>query len=229
MAKSWKFMSTMLLLMIMFVSLLFSDSQHYFFVSLLFILLAMLPFVYAFHRNKMRSREIVMIAILGALAAISRVPFAPLPSVQPSTFIIMVSAMVLGSQNGFVIGSLTALLSNIFLGHGPWTPWQMFAWGMIGFITGLLRHTPLIKNKHLRAFCGFIFGVLFGWFMNLWVILSLNLTFSWEIILLYYGSSVAFDLAHGLSNIVFLYLFGDSFIEVLSRFKLKYGLFQKVE
>lgn len=228
MSKYRKFISTIFLLIVMFFSLLFSDSQNYFILSILFILLAMLPFIYAFHRNEMSSREIVMIALLGSLAAISRVPFAPLPSVQPSTFIIMVSAMVLGPQNGFVVGALTALLSNIFLGHGPWTPWQMFAWGIIGWLTGLLRYTPIMKNKHVRALCGLIFGVLFGWFMNLWVILSLNLTFSWEIIFIYYGSSIVFDLAHGLSNVVFLYLFFDNFIEVLSRFKLKHGLFSEL-
>lgn len=226
MNKSKKFTLLFLALVLMLMGLLFIDGQHYFFLSFVIILLAMLPFIYAFHQNQLRSREIVMIALLGSLAAVSRVPFAPLPSVQPSTFIIMVSAMVLGPQNGFVIGALTALLSNVFLGHGPWTPWQMFAWGMIGFITGFVRHTPLMQNKHIRALVGLIFGILFGWFMNLWVILSLNLTFSWEVIVIYFTSSITFDLAHGISNVIFLYLFCESFIDILSRFKLKYGLFE---
>lgn len=218
----------MALLVIMFLGLIFIPGEHFFFLSLAFILLAMLPFIYAFHRNTLGSRELVMIAILGSLAAVSRVPFSPLASVQPSTFVIMVSAATMGPQNGFVVGALTALLSNIFLGHGPWTPWQMFAWGMIGYITGLFRHTFLITNKHARALWGLVNGVLFGWFMNIWVILSLNLTFSWEVIVLYYSSSIAFDLAHGISNVIFLYLFWDSFNEVLTRFKLKHGLFYHI-
>lgn len=62
-------------------------------------------------------------------------------------FVIMVSALVLGGQNGFVIGAITALVSNIFLGQGPWTPWQMYAWGMVSLSVGAMRHTLFMKNK----------------------------------------------------------------------------------
>lgn len=78
---------------------------------------------------KIRAREIVMIAVLATIAAVSRVPFAPLPSVQPTSFVVIVAALVLGPEAGFMIGSTAALVSNFFLGQGPWTPWQMFCWG----------------------------------------------------------------------------------------------------
>lgn len=218
----------LLFLLIIFIVLVILMSQpqaDYFWLSLFLLVIICLPIFYEFQERQLSSRELVMIALLGAMSAIARIPFAPLPSVQPSSFMIMVAALVLGPYNGFVVGAMTALVSNIFLGQGPWTIWQVVAWGMMGFFTGLLRGTIFMQNKHLRAFTGFVFGILFGWFMNLWVILSLQVTFSWEVIGLYYASSILFDLAHGFSNLIFLYLFSDSFIKILQRFKLKYGLF----
>ena len=112
-------------------------------LSSLFILaVIMLPFYIRFERKAFVSREIVLVAVLAAIAAVSRVPFSILPSVQPTSFVIIVSAIVFGSETGFMIGATAAIVSNI-LGQGPWTPWQMFSWGMIGFIAGLLRNTFL--------------------------------------------------------------------------------------
>lgn len=218
----------LLIIFLLFLLLISQPQADYFWLSLFILVIICLPIFYEFHQRQLSSRELVMIALLGAMSAIARIPFAPLPSVQPSSFMIMAAAIVLGPYNGFVIGAMTALVSNIFLGQGPWTIWQVVAWGMMGFFTGLMRNSIFMQNKHLCALTGFIFGILFGWFMNLWVILSLQVTFSWEVILLYYTSSILFDLAHGVSNLIFLYLFSDSFIDILQRFKLKYGLFKDI-
>ncbi len=114
--------------------------------SLFLLVVIMLPFYIRFERKAFVSREIVLVAVLAAIAAVSRVPFSILPSVQPTSFVIIVSAIVFGSETGFMIGATAAIVSNIFLGQGPWTPWQMFSWGMIGFIAGLLRNTFLMKK-----------------------------------------------------------------------------------
>ena len=114
----------------------------------------MLPFYIRFERKAFVSREIVLVAVLAAIAAVSRVPFSILPSVQPTSFVIIVSAIVFGSETGFMIGATAAIVSNIFLGQGPWTPWQMFSWGMIGFIAGLLRNTFLMKKLWGRLLYG---------------------------------------------------------------------------
>ena len=97
-------------------------------------------------------------------------------------FVIMVSALVLESQNGFVIGAITALVSNIFLGQGPWTPWQMYAWGMVGLSVGAMRHTLFMKNKWLRMLYGLAICYFFGWFMNLWAILGSNLPLTCDLV-----------------------------------------------
>src|SRR5699024_1199575 len=87
--------------------------KYYMLISFLIIILTFFPFAIEFSREKRTTRELVMIAILGAVAAISRVPFAPLPNVQPSTFVIIISGVVLGPQTGFVVGTLAAIVSNI--------------------------------------------------------------------------------------------------------------------
>ena len=135
----------------------------YYMLSSLFILaVIMLPFYIRFERKAFVSREIVLVAVLAAIAAVSRVPFSILPSVQPTSFVIIVSAIVFGSETGFMIGATAAIVSNIFLGQGPWTPWQMFSWGMIGFIAGLLRNTFFMKKLWGRLLYGVIVGFLFG-------------------------------------------------------------------
>ncbi len=81
----------------------------------------------------------MIISMLSAIGAIGRVPFAAIPSVQPTSFVIIMSGLSFGGNTGFMVGSTAALVSNMLLGQGPWTPWQMFAWGMMGFTAPYLR------------------------------------------------------------------------------------------
>jgi energy-coupling factor transport system substrate-specific component len=198
--------------------------QHYAFVSFLIITCTFLPFMIRFERRKVSGRELVMLAVLAAIAAVSRVPFASIPSVQPTTFVIIVTGIAFGAESGFVVGALAALVSNLFLGQGPWTPWQMYAWGMIGLTAGFLRHTPLMTSTSGRVIFGFITGILFGWVMNLWYFVSLGERVGLTEIIAYYGASVYFDLAHALSNVFFLIIFANSWVKILQRFRKKYGL-----
>jgi len=183
-----------------------------------------LPFIIRFERRNVSGRELVMLAVLAAVAAVSRIPFASIPSVQPSTFVIIVTGIALGAESGFVVGALTALVSNLFLGQGPWTPWQMYAWGMIGMAAGLLRNTWFLRTTIARCIFGFIAGILFGWMMNLSYVVAIfqNITFAQFIA--YYSTSFYFDLAHALSNVFFLAVFSKSWVKILLRFRKKYGL-----
>lgn len=184
----------------------------------------MIPFFARFELRKITSREIVILAILAAIAAVSRVPFAPLPSVQPTSFVIIIAGLVFGAESGFIVGAVAAIVSNIFLGQGPWTPWQMYAWGMIGMTAGLFRNRWWMKQMWGKLLFGFVWGYLFGWFMNLWIIVGSIENFTWEFFISIYVASIYFDLAHGLSNVFFLLIFSASWIRILNRFKRKYGL-----
>lgn len=198
--------------------------EYYLPLSFLIIGLAIIPFFIRFERKRLRTEEILLVAMLGAIAAVSRVPFAPLPSVQPTSFVIIMAALAFGAETGFLVGSIAAVVSNIFLGQGPWTPWQMFCWGMIGFTAGLLKDTLWMKRMWGRNLFGFLWGFLFGWIMNLWFLIGFYDSLSWPVFVSAYIASFYFDLAHALSNVFFLTLFSGVWMRILTRVKSKYGL-----
>ncbi|WP_226670400.1 ECF transporter S component [Metabacillus litoralis] len=213
-----------LLIGIILITTPFLVDNYFIPLSLLIMILSFLPFIIRFERRNVAGRELVLLAVLAAIAAVSRIPFASLPSVQPTSFVIIVSALVFGAESGFVIGALAALVSNLFLGQGPWTPWQMYAWGMIGLSAGLLRNTWIMKNIVGKVIFGFITGILFGWLMNLWYFVSLDGSVTMAAIIAVFTTSFYFDLAHALSNVFFLLVFGNSWLKILQRFRKKYGL-----
>ena len=201
--------------------------DSYLLLSFGLVIVSILLFVIRFESRRVEPRELVLIAVLAAIAAVSRIPFASIPSVQPTTFVIMMSGFVFGAESGFIIGAVAALASNMMLGQGPWTPWQMVAWGMVGLTAGMLRMTKLMNSVGGRILFGAIWGFLFGWIMNLWGILALTQSGSplnLKAVLLYFAGSSLFDSFHSLSNVFFLLVFGNEWIKILTRFKRKYGL-----
>ena len=197
--------------------------QYYLLLSFMLAVLSLIPFLFRFERKRVHARELVLIAVLSAIAAVSRVPFAVLPSIQPTSFIIIVSGWALGAEAGFIIGALAAFVSNLFLGQGLWTPWQMFSWGLMGLTAGLMR--TWIRSRFGMTLFGFVWGFVFGWLMNLVGIVSGFGGVSWQDILLLYALSFYFDLMHACSNAFFLWFFGLSFLRILARFCKKYGIF----
>ncbi|MUV37568.1 hypothetical protein JNUCC1_01374 [Lentibacillus sp. JNUCC-1] len=210
-----------LLLGIMYV---LYNYHAYFLLSMIILAATMIPFFIRFEWRDVQAREVVILAMLAAVAAVSRVPFAGLPSVQPTTFVIIVAGIVFGAESGFMVGAVAAIVSNIFLGQGPWTPWQMYAWGMIGMTAGLLKNTWIMRNTWMRLVFGFVWGILFGWIMNLWIVTSNMENVSWEFLITLYANSISHDVSHALSNVFFLAVFGASWIRTLERFQKKYDL-----
>lgn len=201
-------------------------TQHFYLFSFILLAVIFLPFIIRFERRKVNGREIVLLAVLSAVAAVSRIPFASIPNVQPTTFVVIMSGYVFGPESGFLVGATAALVSNLFLGQGPWTPWQMLAWGIIGFLSGVLKKTGLPKSKLGLCSFGFISGYFYGLIMNIWLILSMVQTLSFKGMLLLYSGSFYFDTAHALTNVILLYFFGSRWIKILTRFKKKYGLLE---
>jgi len=194
--------------------------------SLVLVILACAPFFARFELKKNKAEEIVLIAVLAAAAAVSRIPFAGLPNVQPVSFLVMVAAYVFGAQTGFMVGAVAAIVSNIFLGQGPWTVWQMLAWGSVGLIAGALRKTPFMRNFFLRVCTGFITGFLFGVIMDIWMILRMGGALSFSAFMFYFQLSFTFNLTHALSNIFFIIIFFARLAKILERIKNKYGLLE---
>lgn len=187
----------------------------------------MVPFFIRFEKRELKAEEMVLISMLAAIAAIGRVPFAAIPSVQPTSFVIIISALVLGEEVGFMVGCTAAIVSNIFLGQGPWTPWQMFCWGMMGFTAGLLKNTKFMNTNIGRCIFGAVWGFIFGWIMNLWSLLYLDPNIlSWKVFVGYCITSFKFDLNHAISNVVFLSLFSSRWMKLLNRIQIKYGMLE---
>ncbi len=195
-------------------------------ISLLFLLLLILEFFLLFEERITGSKEVAVISILGAISAASRIPFASIPSVQPSTFIIMLTGYVFGIYAGFMVGIETALLSNFFLGQGAWTPWQMLAWGIAGIIGYAMRGIPK-KNYWIYIFMiiGFFYGYIYGIITNLWYWLAFIYPHNIQSFLLVESLSLWFDTLHGLGNVIFMDLFGEGFIKILRRYQMRFSLF----
>ena len=194
--------------------------------ALLLILLTLVPFYASFERRRPQARELVPIAVLAAVAAVARIIFAPLPDVKPTSAVVILAGMALGPPAGFMTGATAALASNFFFGQGPFTPWQMFAWGLMGFTAGRIGRTRL--GRHLPAVCvfGFIWGFLFGWIMDVYQVLGFVSPISFRSVCLTFAASFYFDLTHAGSNVVFLLCIARPWMKILTRVRRKYGLME---
>lgn len=222
-----KILLTLLSMVLVFLTIWWGNS--YFWISIALIVTSILLLLMKFESRKVEARELILIAVLAAIAAVGRIPFASIPSVQPTTFVIMTAGLVFGAESGFMIGAVAALASNMILGQGPWTPWQMIAWGLVGFTSGWLGKTRFLQSTWGKIIFGVLWGFLFGWIMNIWGVLSLS-QYGNEInlntVLTYYAGSALFDFMHAVSNVFFLVVFGKVWIKNLTRFKRKYGFLE---
>jgi energy-coupling factor transport system substrate-specific component len=188
----------------------------------IFLTLFILALYFKFIERGVNTKELSLIAIYSAFTAIARIPFAAFPSIQPCSYLIFCAGYVFGPLIGFIIGGNTAIISNIILGHGPWTVFQIVGWGLIGITGGIYPHSAKqLPNKYLIAIVGFIWGFLFGWIGNLWSWLLLpkqNL----ESFIFVNLNSLVFDLSHAIANVVFLFYFGQKTINILKRYRIRF-------
>jgi len=171
-----------------------------------------------FERRAADARYLAFVATMSALAAVSRAVVQGIPGVQPATFFVIVSGYCFGPATGIMVGALTAVGSNVFLGEGGWTPWQMLAWGLAGATAGWLRIViPTFSRRWLVPF-GVLWGYLFGWIMNTWSLL-IGPAVSWKTYLLLCFGSVWFDTLHALATGALLFIAGQPVYRILERFR----------
>ena len=186
------------------------------------VALAVVAFFFEFEATAVSSKEIALIAMLGTISAVARVPFAVIPNVQPCTYLIVCSGYVFGPVAGFMVGAITALVSNLFLGQGPWTLYQMLAWGLAGVSAAYLRRFGL--GRISLVIFGAIWGYLYGWIMNTWYWASFIYPLTLRTFLTYQLTSIWFDTFHALGNVVFLGFFGVKTVAILERFKRRFSI-----
>jgi energy-coupling factor transport system substrate-specific component len=174
-----------------------------------------------YERARPPARLVALVATLAALGALGRIAFGALPNVKPLTDIAIISGFALGAGPGFAVGALAALSSNFFFGQGPWTPWEMAAWGACGVVGALLAQATggRIGRVPLAAVCG-VLGLAHGAFMDLgdWVLYS-DHSAAWYAVRA--GTSLPFNLAHAIGNVVFCLAFGPALLRALQRFRTR--------
>lgn len=194
------------------------EKQHLI-VSLGMACMALLFFLTGFEKRKTGGRRMVIVSVMTALCIVGR--FILL--FKPITALTIITAMYLGGEAGFLVGAMSAALSNFYFGQGPWTPFQMLAWGFIGLIAGWLAD-PLKTHRWLLLIYGVAAGAAYSLIMDVWNVLWYAGSLDWSL----YAASVATALPHTLlyavSNFVFLYFLAKPFDEKMERVKIKYGV-----
>lgn len=205
--------------------------RKYLLFSLLIVLSAMIPFFMVFEGRKPRAREIMVISVLAAIGVAGRAAFFMLPNFKPVAAIVIISGISFGGEAGFLVACMIMLVSNMFMGQGPWTPWQMFAYGVIGFLAGILFRKGILKPKKLSICIYGFFSVIFvfGGIMNPASILMSYGYITKSSLLAYYISGLPVDLVHATSTAIFLWLLSGPMLDKLERIKKKYGLIESGE
>lgn len=212
--------------LVIYLGVTVMDDRKYYMVSIVLVLLACIPFFLRFERRRPQPREILTIAVMAAISVAGRCLFVVTPGIKPVTAITAITGFSLGAEAGFLTGATTSLVSNFFFGQGPWTPFQMFTWGIIGFIAGLLGKTGIMHRKIPLALFGIFAGVFFSFGMDVWGAISTAGMFSIEAYMAALATALPFTIVYAVSNVIFLLVLAKPIGEKLERLKKKYGMMQ---
>ena len=215
--RTWFALALMLLVvpLLLYLSVRFFHGRKYLICSLIVIVAAMLPFFMMFEGRKPKAREIMVISVLAAIGVAGRAAFFMVPSFKPVAAIVILTGVSFGGEAGFLVGCLIMMLSNMFMGQGPWTPWQMFSFGIIGFLAGILYQKGILSVV-----------LIYGGIMNPASILMSYGYITPASLVAFYISGIPVDLVHALSTVIFLWFLSRPLLEKLERIKKKYGLIE---
>ena len=200
-------------------------NRRFYLVSVLVLVLALVPMLLRFERRAPQARELVPLAVLIALGAAGRVAFAFAPAFKPVAAIIIVAGAAFGCEAGFVVGAMTAFISNFYFGQGPWTPWQMLGFGLIGFLAGSLFARRVRPGRVALCVYGALsVALLYGPLLDLGSVLMVTGDVTQEAIAAALGTGVAFNLTHAFATVVFLAIAGQPLLKKLDKVKIKYGV-----
>lgn len=199
-------------------------------LSSVLLLLTVLAAGFAwFERSRPPARIVAAVAALVAFGVIGRILFAPFPNVKPTTDIVIIAGFALGFAPGWMVGVLTALVSNFYFAQGPWTPWQMLAWGVCGLLgaalarSGMQPGSSFSRRIPMALACGFA-GLIYGLIVNFGSAVNLSSSDLSTSIWVQVTTSLPFDIAHMIANFGFFLLAGPLLIRMLERLRRRESL-----
>ena len=219
-------LSLLLVPLTIFIGIVYFGKKSYGVVSLLVLLECMAPFALIFEGRKPKARELVLIAALCALAVAGRAALFMLPGFKPVAALVILSGVAFGGETGFLVGAMSMLTSNVLFGQGPWTPFQMFAMGLIGFLAGVSFQKGLLRagRAPLAIFGAVSVVLVYGGIMNPASAILYQPNLSLSVLKAYYLTGFPFDLVHAAATALFLWFGAEPMLEKLERVKRKYGL-----
>ncbi|MBQ8582613.1 MAG: ECF transporter S component [Ruminococcus sp.] len=194
------------------------EGKRYMIISLFSALFALLLFACGYEKKNTGTKRMVVASAMTALCFAGRF----IPVFKPVSAMTIITGMYMGSETGFLVGAMTALVSDFYFGQGPWTPFQMLAWGLIGYIAGVLSK-PLKKSRIFLIVWGAFSGLLFSLIMDLWSVLWYSGELTIKLYLAAFVTALPHTVIYAVSNAVFLYLLEKPFGEKLSRLRIKGG------
>lgn len=210
------------------------SGRSYYLTGALIIAETVIPFFLRFEARTPQVRELVTIAVLSALAAVSRAAFAFLPNFKPLVAIVMIAGIAYGAEVGFLTGAISAFASNFMFGQGPWTPWQMLAYGMGGFLAGIIFHRRYQTGKSRKSIlllCLFSFVCVVcvvGPILDFCTVFTTGSAITPAFVTAVLSLGLPFNAIHGASCAVTILVFGKPLLSKLDRLKTKYGLLDNI-
>ena len=121
--------------------------MSYMIISCVILIAAIVPFFRMYEKRQPKAREVVLIAMYTAITCAAQIAFHVTVPIQAGTALVIIAGISMGPEVGFLIGALARLVMNFYLGQGPWTPWQMFSYGLLGFMAGMAFNKAVAENK----------------------------------------------------------------------------------
>lgn len=201
--------------------------RSYYITGTFIIIQLMIPFFMAFEGRKPQARELVVIAVLCAIAVVGRVAI-PIPNFKAAFAIIMLSGIAFGPETGFMVGAVTAFASNFFYGQGAYMPWQMMGYGAGGMLAGFFfSKGKLPKKPWVMAVFGFLAVILWvGPLLDCSHLFLMLSKINWAAVGAVLLSGFYVNISQAICTLLVMLLFGKPLLEKLDRIKLKYGMME---
>ena len=214
-----KSVSFLVLIVLCICGIFFFENQKYLIISLSLSLVSLYFFSLWTEKKSFGERRIAVSAVMTALSVAGRF----IPVIKPVTSLVIISGMCLGCETGVITGIMTAFVSNFYFGHGPWTSFQMLAWGFIGFMSGVLSEF-IRKNRYVLLGYGLLCGIAYSFIMDIWTVLWYNGSFDLKLYLSALVSAVPYTISYAVSNVIYLYFLSGAFVKKLNRLITKYRI-----